>query len=103
MAGTVQNVEGELADLDLLALVEPAVGAEIAHARDAEARAAGDDIVEQVFVGDVRAFDLHPERVAQFRSAADMIDMAVGDPDLLDRNTGLLDRLLNFRHVAAGV
>src|SRR3954453_15328503 len=32
MAGAMENVEGEFADLDLLAFVEPAVGNEIAHA-----------------------------------------------------------------------
>src|SRR5437879_11212249 len=101
MAGAVEDVEGELADLDLLALVEPAVGPEIAHAGDAEARARGDDIIEQIFVGDVRALDLHAERVAQFSGAADMIDMAVRDPDLLHGDAGLLDRLQNLRHVAA--
>src|SRR5665647_876072 len=35
--------------------------------------------------------------------AADMVDMAVGQPDLLDRHIRLLDRGQNFRNVAAGV
>src|SRR5215468_7252649 len=39
MAGAVIDVEGEIADLDLLAFVEPAVRSEIAHAGHAEARA----------------------------------------------------------------
>ena len=58
MAGAMQDVEGEFADRDLLAFVEPAVGPEIAHAGHAEPLAAGDDIVEQIFVGDMRTFDL---------------------------------------------
>ena len=37
MAGAVQDVEAQFADLDLIALIEPAVGAEIAHAGHAEA------------------------------------------------------------------
>ena len=93
MAGAVQDVKGQFADRDLIALVEPAVGAEIAHAGHAETLAARDDIVEQVFVGDMRAFDLHLQRVAQIGGAADMVDMAVREPDLLDRDAGLLDRL----------
>src|SRR6266481_5964150 len=56
-----------------------------------------------MFVGDVRAFDRHFQRVAQFRGAADMVDMAVGEPDLLDGNAGLLDGGLNLRHIAAGI
>ena len=88
---------------DLIAFVEPAVGPEIAHPGHAEALAAAHDIVEQVFVGDVRALDLHLQRVAQIGGAADMVDMAVGEPDLLDRDAGLLDRLQNLGNVPAGV
>ena len=39
----------------------------------------------------------------KFGGAADMVDMAVGQPDLLDRDAGLLDRRQDLRHVAAGV
>ena len=99
----MQDVESEITDRDLIALVEPAVGPEIAHAGHAEALAAAHDIVEQVLVGDVRAFDSDLQRVAQFRGAADMVDMAVGEPDLLDRDGGLLDRLQNLGNVPAGV
>src|SRR5882724_8242188 len=84
MPGAVQDVEGQIADRDLVALVEPAVGSEIAHACYAEALAARDDIIEQIFVGDVRPFDLHTQRVAQLGSTSDMVDMAVGQPDLFD-------------------
>src|SRR5437016_13846875 len=103
MAGAMQDVEGEITDRDLIAFIEPAVGPEIAHAGHAEALAAAYDIVEQVLVGDVRAFDSDLQRVAQFRGAADMVDMAVGEPDLLDRDAGLLDRLQNLGNVPAGV
>src|SRR6266446_6842436 len=103
MAGAMQDVEGQRADRDPIALIEPAVRREIAHARDAEPRAAGHHIVEQEFVGDVGAFDRHLQRVAQLGGAANMVDVAVGQPDLLDPDIGLLDCRLNFRNVAAGV
>ena len=93
----------KLADLDLLALVEPAVGREVAHAGHAEIRAARDDVVEKIFVGEVRAFDRHFQRVAQFSRAADVVDMAMRDPDLIDGHLGLLDRRQNIRNVAAGI
>ena len=51
----------------------------------------------------MRALDRHLQRIAQFGRAADMVDMAVGQPDLLDGDAGLLDRLEDLRHVAAGV
>ena len=103
MAGTVQDFEGEIADRDLVAFVEPAVGPEIAHPGHAESLAAGYDVVEQILVGDVRALDLDLQRVTQLGGAADVVDMAMGQPDLLDRDAGLLDRCLNFGDVAAGV
>ena len=103
MAGAMQDVEGQLADRDPIALIEPAVRRKIAHACDAESRAAGHHIVEQEFVGDVRAFDRHLQRVAQFGGAADMVDVAVGQPDFLDADIGLLDCRLNLRNIAAGV
>src|SRR3954464_11774869 len=103
MAGAMQDVESEVADFDLIALVEPAVGSEIAHIGHAKTFAATHDIIEQIFVSDMRAFDLHLQGVAQLGGAADMIDMAVGEPDFLNRDAGLLDRLQNLRNVPAGV
>ena len=99
----MQDVEGQLADLDLLAFIEPAVRREVAHAGHAESRAARHHIVEQEFVGDMRAFDRHLQRIAQFGGAPDMVDMAMRQPDLFDGDIGLFDRGLNLRNVAAGV
>ena len=103
MAGAVRDVEDVNRRSGPVALIEPAIRREIAHAGHAEPRAAGDDVVEQMFIGDVRAFDRYLQRVAQFSGAADMVDMAVGQPDLFDVDLGLLDRGLNFRDVPAGV
>jgi hypothetical protein len=51
----------------------------------------------------MRTFDLHLQRVAQVSGAADMVDMAVRQPDLFDGHAGLLDRFQNLGHVPAGV
>ena len=51
----------------------------------------------------MRALDLHLQRVAQVGGAADMVDMAMGQPDLLDRDAGLLDRRQDLGNVPAGV
>jgi len=103
MAGAMQDVEAQFADRNLVALVEPAVRREIAHAGHAEPRAARYDIVEQELVGDVRADDLDLQRVAQIGGAADMIDVTMGEPDLFHGDARLLDRGLDFWNVAAGV
>src|SRR5882757_1196340 len=103
MAGAMQDVEDEIADRDLIALIEPAIGPEIAHAGHAETFAAADDVLEQIFVGNVRALDFDLQRIAQLGGAADMVDMAMRQPDLFDGDAGLLDRGLDLVDVAAGV
>src|SRR5438046_7531803 len=88
MAGAMKNVEGELADRNLLALVEPAVGPEIAHAGHAEALAAGDHVLEQIFVGDMRPLDFHTQRVAQLGGAAELRDalgVKIEGPHIADK------------------
>jgi len=77
MTGAMQQVEGQFADSDLIALIEPAIRREIAHAGHAETGAAGHHIVEQKLVGDVRTFDWNLQRVAQLRCTPDMVDMTV--------------------------
>src|SRR5947199_9671076 len=103
MAGAMQDVESEITDRDLIALVEPAIGPEIAHAGHAEALAAAHDIVEQVFVGDVSALEFYLQPVPQIGGAADMVDMAVRRPDLRDRDAGPLGRLHDLGNVPAGI
>jgi hypothetical protein len=51
----------------------------------------------------VRAFDLHPELVGEDLGRAAMIDMAVGEQDLLDLDVVLLRRRLQPVEVAAGI
>src|SRR3569832_2804054 len=86
VTGAVKDVEAELADLDPVAFIEPAIRREIAYAGEAEPRAALDHVVQQQFVGEMRALDRHAARLAQLGRTADVIDMAVREPDLLDRD-----------------
>src|ERR1700684_1401327 len=101
MAGAMQDVEAELANRDLVTLAEPAIRREIAHAGHAETGAACDHIVAQMLVLNMRSLDRHLEPIAQLGGAADMIDMAMGQPDFLDIDIGLLDRGLDLGNVAA--
>src|SRR6185437_5520641 len=103
MAWAMQDVEGQFADRDLVTFAEPAVRREVAHAGHPETRAACDHIVEQVLVVDMRALDRDLECIAQFGGAPDMVDMAMGQPDLLDTDVGLLDRGLNLGNIPAGI
>ena len=60
----MQDIEAQLADVDAVALVEPAVRREVPHAGDAEIGAALDHMIEHIFVRDMRADDVHLESVA---------------------------------------
>ena len=51
----------------------------------------------------MRTFDLDLEPVAQFRRPARMIDMAMGEENLLDRNLRLFDGLHDRIDISAGI
>ena len=51
----------------------------------------------------VRAFDRHAKLFGEDAGRAAMVDMAVGQQDLLDRDAGLRRRRLEPRQIAAGI
>ena len=51
----------------------------------------------------VRPFDRHAELFGENAGAAAMVDMAVGQQDLLDRHAGLLRGGLEPRQIPAGI
>jgi len=92
VAGAVQDVEGDGAELELVALGKEAVGADVAGVLDAEARACGFEVVEEEGVALVGAFEGDAgQRVAEGGGAAGVVDVAVGEQDALDRELELLD------------
>src|SRR4051794_558559 len=96
--GAMTNVEGQFADRDLVAVVEPARWLE---------RATGDTVlgavlgkaVNPVTIGLVRPFDLHAEFLGENSGAAAMVDMAMRQQDLLNRDSGLLRGGLEPRQI----
>ena len=102
VAGAVADLEGQLADGHRVAVDQPAVGLE---------RLAGDAVARAVLVepGDpeavvlVRALDRHAELRGEHAGLAAMVDVAVGQQDLLDRHPGLRGRGLEPVEVAAGI
>src|SRR5688500_8482683 len=88
VAGAVADVEGEVADGHLVAVDKIAVGFE---------RPALDAIFPPVLLQPVdpeeivlvRAFDRHAELLGKYTGLAAMVDMAVGEQDLLDHHAGL--------------
>src|SRR5216683_6955225 len=99
----MQHVEGEIVDADLVAFVEPAVRRHIARPGDAEGAAAVGEPFQQEQVGAVRSLDRHAQAFLQFRRAAGVVDVAVGQPDLFHGHAGLADRALDLGEVAARI
>src|SRR5881409_1103257 len=85
VAGAVIDLEFGLAEADALAVVEPAIGRERARVGHAPARAAPGDVVDPELVVGVRPFDGYAGRRLQRRRTAGVVEMAVRDPDLLER------------------
>ena len=102
VAGAVADVEGQLADGRGVAVDQPAVGLE-RLADDAVARAILGEAVDPEAVVLVRALDRHAELGGEDPGRAAMVDMAVGEEDLLDRHAVLGDRGLEPVDVAAGI
>ena len=104
MAGAVQHLEDMRAEGDGLAFLEIAIRHQIAHgAHHVEACRRGFDIGEQHRIVLVRADHRDPQRLAQLVGAAGMVDMAVGNPDLLQRDAVFADDLQDHLDVTAGV
>src|SRR4051794_3260706 len=99
----VQDVEGKLADRDRVALVEPAVRRNVSRLDHAVLAPALDELIEQELVVPVRALDRHAEPLLELGRAAGVIDMAMGQKNLLGRDAGLLDRGKDAREIAARI
>src|SRR5271169_5781677 len=60
-------------------------------------------MAEPKLLGEVRSFDGNAEFLPQLGGTAGMVDMAMGEPDLLHRHLGFGDRLAQAREIAAGI
>jgi hypothetical protein len=86
----VADLEGLVSDGDGVALVEPAVGLEGVGMREAELGALFRQAVDPELVPGVRPLDRDPEALRQLGGAAGVVDVRVGQQDLLDLCTLLL-------------
>src|SRR5256885_11299401 len=102
VAGAVAHVEGELADPDLIAVVEPARRLEWA-AVDPVLGTFDSQLLDPESILLVRALDRHAQLFGENAGAAAMVDMAVGQQDLIDRDARLARSRFEARQVAAGI
>ena len=98
----VIDVERQLADGHLVALFQPAVGLEHATV-DAVFAPVLLQPADPEAVGFVRPLDRHAKLFRERTGLAAMIDMAVGDQNLLDGHAVLRRRRLETRQIAARI
>jgi hypothetical protein len=109
MAGAMQHLEGVAGNHDVVAFHQPAVRLEGAGIHDAIALARLRQALEQETVPDIGAPDRHrltgagAQLIAQPRGAAGVIDMAMGQQDVVDLDVESVDDLQQPIDVAAGI
>ncbi len=99
----MQDVECQLPDLDLIAIFQPAVRCHVHGVPHAKGSAAFGGVLQQKQVIPMRPLDRYFAARLQGCGTAHMIDVAVGQPDFVDRDAGLSDGTLDVRQVAARI
>ncbi|PAV67639.1 hypothetical protein WR25_18649 [Diploscapter pachys] len=102
VAGGFVDVQLQVADAHRVAFDQPAVGFE-GDAGHAVILAVIVEAGEPEAVGLVRAFDRHVQLVSERLGLSRVVDMAVGEQDLFDRDARLRDRGLDTGQVAARI
>ena len=84
MSRAMENFKSMPADLDMIALVEPAVWLDVAGARDPVDFSLRFETLKQHAIGAVGTFDFDIQFGAQIVRAAGVIDVAVGQQNFLN-------------------
>ena len=103
VAGAVAHIQAFIADLHLVAIVQPARGREMLRGRKSKHRALLRQAVDPELVAGVRADDGQREPLCQLACAARVVDVGVGEPDGLQVQTQALDFGQQPIQIAAGV
>src|SRR5207244_2077745 len=102
MPGAMADIEGEVADGHAVTVHEPTRRLEGATG-DSVFRSVFRETVDPETVLFMGPFDRHGELLGENAGAAAMVDMAVGEQDLVDRYARLFSRRSVPRQVAAGI
>ncbi len=103
VAGAVDDLEGRLAQLDGVAVFQPAVGGEGAGGSHAPLGAGGVDLIDPEGVLAMRPLDGNAGLLAQLIRPAAVVGVAVSDPDLLQRQPARGDQGDDLIDLAAGI
>lgn len=102
VTGTMTDIEPKSADTDLVIVVEPSRGFE-RFAENAIFCAIGSETIDPIAVGLVRPLDWNSKFAGKDAGASAMVDVPVGEQDLLDCHSGLLSSGLETGQIAAWV
>jgi hypothetical protein len=91
------------ADLGLISVLQPSVGRDVLALLHAKAAGTLGHALEEKQIVPVGSLDRHIEARLQVGGARHVIDVAVGQPDLVDRDLGLSDRTFDLRQVASRI
>src|SRR5690606_8351323 len=103
VAGAMDDLERLLAEGDGVAVLEPAVGLERVEPRKAEALALLRQLRDPEGVLALRPLDRHRVTAGELGSLPAMVDVAVGEQDLLDVRPELSQRVVDAVEIAARV
>ena len=99
----VDDAELHAFQFQLVAIFEIAVGGDVLQTGQAVLHGRAFDLVEPELVVLVRADDGHAETFAKLVGSAGVIEVAVGEPHLLQRQAEMLERADECVDVAAGI
>ena len=103
VAWAVAHLQGVGPQGDGVAIVQPARGREGARGRKAIGRRRHGHAVNPKLVRRVRPDDGQVQQLGQLSGGAGVVEVAVGDPDLLKLHAQAFDRFQQQLHVATGV
>ena len=102
MPRTMQDLECQLPDLDLISVFQPSVRRDVRGVPDTERAGTFGDVLQQKQIVLVGTLDRNLEARLQVCGTTDVIDVAVGQPDLVDRDAGRSDGALDLRRSPPG-
>src|SRR3984893_7486607 len=103
MPRTMQHLECQLPDLDLISVFQPSVKRHVRGVPDTESAGTFSDVLQQNQIILVGTLDRNFKPRLQVCGTTDVIDVAVGQPDLVDHDAGCGDGALDVGEVAPGV
>ena len=103
MARGVDHLEGLLPEAHGVAIDQPAIGLEGGERRKAESMPLAGQLVDPELVVDVRALERHAMAFREFGRLAAMVDVAVGEEDLLQPHTELAQGVIDLIEITARI